>query len=372
LIFIRFSKRLGALSTGDPSQSRWSGKTKPIVGGLSFYIVFLLAGLVQFLVGYPLQSDKAAFLALLTIGTLGFLVGLVDDAYTTKPLLKFIGQLVCGILVVGFGYGIHLFNNWFIDSIITCIWVVGIMNSINMLDNMDGITGSVSLGILISTLMVCAVLAGDWKTSLFFGLTIGMSGAILGFLVLNWYPSKLYMGDTGSQFLGAFLAFYGIMFFWNLPDIHGQLIFTRRILFPIMIFLMPIMDTTFVTVARLRRGQSPFIGGKDHTTHHLSYIGVPQSIIPLITGMVSVVSGVLVLLAITTLRGWDHFYTFILCAYITGMVSVFIYLYEKGSKIYKAKQQARQVAADTNTILPSVPVVVKADHRSNRLVRTTP
>jgi UDP-GlcNAc:undecaprenyl-phosphate GlcNAc-1-phosphate transferase len=106
-------------------------------------------------------------------------------------------------------------------------------------------------------------------------LAIGSLASLISFLYYNWHPSKMYMGDNGSQFLGALLAIIGIQVFWNSPNTTSH-----PTLYPFMLILMafiiPISDTTTVTINRLMRGQSPFVGGRDHTTHHLSYFGLKE------------------------------------------------------------------------------------------------
>ena len=98
------------------------------------------------------------------------------------------------------------------------------------------------------------------------------------------------MGDTGSQFLGVLLAAIGVVFFWNGADQNGELIFSKRVLSAVIVFILPIVDTTTVTINRLMRGQSPFVGGRDHTTHHLSYAGLTDRHVAIVFCAVSAVS----------------------------------------------------------------------------------
>jgi len=252
-ILIRFSHRFVFPKADSAAQERWA-KSKPLVGGQAFFILFLLGLLAGFQLGvFPAAAKQTNLLwALMSAGTLGFLIGLADDAYSTNPLAKFLGQVGCGVLFLVFGVQIHLFGHPVADGLLTLLWVVGIMNSINMLDNMDGITGSVSTGILITATIALAVAAAPAAGFVFLGIV--MIGALLGFLLLNWNPSKLFMGDTGSMFIGVFLAFYGILAFWNYETTGGEHIFSQQLAMVLLAFLVPIWDTSFVTVARLRRG----------------------------------------------------------------------------------------------------------------------
>jgi UDP-GlcNAc:undecaprenyl-phosphate GlcNAc-1-phosphate transferase len=161
---------------------------------------------------------------------------------------------------------------------------------------------------------------------------------MIGFLILNWKPSKLFMGDTGSQFLGALLAFYGIQYYWNQPTGSGEIIFSRNFQLPVLAFLMPIMDTTFVTIARMRRGQSPFVGGKDHITHHLFYFGVHEKMIPVVTLSVTLLSGILNFTILKVIgNSWSHVETFLFGGYIALMFGIFLYIYQTGLKMNKER-----------------------------------
>jgi UDP-GlcNAc:undecaprenyl-phosphate GlcNAc-1-phosphate transferase len=139
-----------------------------------------------------------------------------------------------------------------------------------MLDNMDAITTSVSSTILLGAVLI--LFFNPPFSGVLLILTIGVLASLLSFLYYIWNPSKMYMGDNGSQFLGAFLAIIGIQVFWNSPQMsdHSNL---YPFLLAFMAFIVPISDTSTVTINRLLRKQSPFIGGRDHTTHHLSYFG---------------------------------------------------------------------------------------------------
>lgn len=337
-IFIGFAQKMGTVSVRADGQERWDHSSKPIVGGLSFFFCFLIAGWVaswmnpESFQNYVFTKE---FIALLCASTLGFIVGLADDAYSTKPLYKFGGQFLCGVIFLLAGLEIKLFNIYPLDAVLTLFWVVGIMNSVNMLDNMDGITATISASILACAISLIYLLG--LKETFYLPLFIGVLASLIGFLVLNYHPSKLYMGDTGSQFIGAFLAFVGIKFFWNLPTNDGELIFTRQIIFAVLVFLIPILDTSFVSVARLRRGQSPFVGGRDHTTHHLSYMGISARVIPIIFAGITMLSSVLIHSSFTIKSGWSHYVTLLYASYIVSIFAVFLYLYQKG--LYAKKQK---------------------------------
>jgi len=153
---------------------------------------------------------------------------------------------------------------------------------------------------------------------------IGVLGSLLGFLYYNWNPSKLYMGDTGSQFLGIFLAAMSILFFWN-PHYTSDNIPTKQIISVIVIFILPLADTTTVVINRLSRGQSPFVGGKDHTTHHLSYMGLTDRKVALVIVSLSLLTILLAYFLFTfTSWGWLHISLF--SAFFLAVFSTLFYI----------------------------------------------
>ena len=255
------------------SAERWSSQTKPILGGITFYVAFLFTVLnyVIFFDGSNLL--KSEFFGVFVVLTISFLMGLADDMLNTPPAFKFIFQFLSGIVLIYSGLYIQIFDVQWLNYLLTIFWVVGILNSVNMLDNMDAITTSVSSTILLGAIFILYVTQPF--SGVFLLIAVGALASLLSFLYYNWNPAKMYMGDNGSQFLGALLAIVGIQVFWNgsnMPD-HSSL---YPFLLAFMAFIVPISDTTTVTINRLMRGQSPFIGGRDHTTHHLSYFGFSE------------------------------------------------------------------------------------------------
>ena len=322
-LFIKFSKNLGMRNV-DESSVRWGTKSKPALGGISFFLNFLFAIVFYFMLSEQHSLlENIKFLGLLLAVTTGFLVGLADDAYNTRPALKFFAQVLCGVILCATGTYIELFSSQFLNYFITVFWIVGIMNSINMLDNMDAITTSVSISIIISALIVLSFLNN--YGSIEFIVLVGVLSSLFGFLFYNWNPSKIYMGDTGSQFLGVLLGAVAITCFWNTPfDIvaHSE---TKQILLTLIVFIVPIIDTTIVTVNRLGRGQSPFVGGKDHTTHHLSYAGFSDRQVAVIIASISLLS-CLITIYVLTLTEWGIMHIVALGAYFLAVFGILFYI----------------------------------------------
>jgi UDP-GlcNAc:undecaprenyl-phosphate GlcNAc-1-phosphate transferase len=259
---------------------------------------------------------------------------LADDAYNTRPFLKFAVQFACGITFVASGIIIKVFPWDWLNYVTTVFWVVGMMNSVNMLDNMDGITASVSSVICFAAIMIL-VIAGDFN-NLNLIVLIGVLAGIVGFLYYNWHPSRMYMGDSGSQFLGVFLAATGIGGFWNAPDVWGHAVQAKQIIVALLIFAVPIADTTTVSINRLLRGQSPFVGGKDHTTHHLAYLGFSERQIAMIMVGISLFTAMTSVFIINYIRDWHVWHTWAFGAlFVTIVVSLYSTTYLSKAKVPK-------------------------------------
>lgn len=294
-ILLRFAQTLGIRSK-EEFQARWNNNAKPALGGISFYLIFLFAFIFTLLLP-PSNGFNLQIVGILIAATLAFLMGLADDAFNTQPLLKFLTQVFCAFIIIFSGHSVRIFQNEFINYFITIFWVVGVMNSINMLDNMDGITTIISIVIclFIATLNISLFNTNSYSTT----LNLGVLGALSGFLIYNFHPSKMFMGDTGSQFLGLFLAVMGIDNCWNgpSPELIGGFPLVN-ILLVLLVFLIPLTDTFTVVFNRLRSGRSPFIGGKDHTTHHLFFKGITEKRIAILYFVISSIGSVLAYLLV--------------------------------------------------------------------------
>ena len=253
---------------------RFSSQSKPIYGGILFYTIFLVFSLIYYFTPMFTPEDSSTFIALMIIVSVSFFMGLADDLLNTPPMFKFIVQFVCAFVLIKTGIVIVISPMAWVNNIITVLWIVGIMNSINMLDNMDAITSSISLTILLP----CAtmqIITGE--TNLDTMVMVTVCGALIGFLLYNWAPAKMYMGDNGSQFLGILLAYIGIKYFWNGMQLTGEMNYAfnaKQFIMVALAFIVPLTDTTTVTINRLLKGKSPFVGGRDHTTHYLYYRGL--------------------------------------------------------------------------------------------------
>jgi len=326
-IMLKFETTLG-IRNNDQPVVRWSNVAKPALGGITIYISFLLSSTCFsiFFDDVHVFNDMTT-LGLLTASSIAFLMGLADDAYNTRPYLKFTVQILCGVIVCATGSSIQLFEADLLNYTLTVLWVIGIMNSINMLDNMDGITTTISIFILLACLSNMVI--HDNYHFFDFIAILGVLASLLAFLFHNWYPSKMFMGDTGSQFLGVFLAIMSIRYLWNSTNYSGEVIHSQQISTLLIAFALPIIDTTSVVINRLARKQSPFVGGKDHTTHHLSYLGFSDGRVGFIYLTISAFGLLFVIGSLRFIDKWDWKFTTLYTSFFVLLFVIFFYITQK-------------------------------------------
>ncbi len=248
-----------------PKADRWHKKPTALMGGVSIF----LTTLVIYLLFVPKTQHSWIVLA---GSTFLFFVGLVDDLIVIKPYQKLIGQIIGTTMVVGFGLVLPWTNSDLVNIWITVFWLIGITNAINLLDNMDGLAAGISAIAAISLAVVLGS-SGQISELLFVSAFIG---ALVGFLVFNFNPASIFMGDSGSMFVGFFLA--GSLL---LNDVEKGVGGRSRGVFailavPALILLVPIFDTTFVTILRKLSGRKASQGGRDHTSHRLVALGLSE------------------------------------------------------------------------------------------------
>jgi UDP-GlcNAc:undecaprenyl-phosphate/decaprenyl-phosphate GlcNAc-1-phosphate transferase len=304
-LFLRFSKNLGIRDKKE-TIIRWASTSKPAFGGISFYIGFLIS-FASYSILFPTQEVlmNKKIIGLLSTVTIAFMMGLADDAYNTKPFLKFFVQILCGGIACYTDMYINIFQNMPLNYLVTILWVVGIMNSINLLDNMDSIAAIVSILIFAAAAML-VLLASAAQNNIHFLILLGLIGSLSGFLIFNWNPSKLYMGDAGSQVIGMMLAATGIIYFWNSssPALSGSLFISKKLIIVMIAFLLPLVDTTVVVINRLSAKRSPFIGGRDHTTHHLFFRGITEKKIAVLFAGIGLLSLLIIYYIQTQIITW--------------------------------------------------------------------
>jgi len=254
-----------------PSSSHKSHKQPvPYLGGVAIIVGVISVSYATSLVSnFTIDTFWLASSVLGPALLLG-LIGLWDDLRNLPPLPRFIAQSIAGVFTAGILIATDNVGNptgsAIFDSIITIIWVVGICNSINFFDNLDG--GAAGTVAISSIALAFLALNGDQY--LIAALSTVTAGATLGFLVWNKNPAKIYMGDAGALFLGVLLATLTIRLHPNSDTQIGSY-FT-----PIFLLAIPILDTTVAVLSRLRRHLSPFQGGQDHLSHRLVRAGLSR------------------------------------------------------------------------------------------------
>lgn len=332
-LFSYFSHSFGVRDYQKTEINRWNPHYKPSVGGFVFYIIFLLTMIFAAIFWGINFEERTKVLGLWGAATIAFFMGFADDTFNTQPIVKSVSQLSCALILILTNTQIHLFQNNLFNHFLTIFWVVGIMNSINMLDNMDGIAAGVALYIFGFILIVMAIL-GIPIFSIYFLIFSGISISLVSFLFFNFYPSRIYMGDTGSQFLGILLAFVGIEYVWNFPlnssvVIHPVIF---RSLIIALIYLILLTDTTTVTINRILAGGSPFVGGKDHTTHFLCKRGLSERAVFYVFSAISSVSLFLTYFLITDFSMILFYISVLFCL----LVFLFLYL---NTKLFASKKK---------------------------------
>jgi UDP-GlcNAc:undecaprenyl-phosphate GlcNAc-1-phosphate transferase len=265
----KFAIAVGAMDK--PTLDRKNQKQPiPYLGGIA---IAISVSFLTFAAVIKSNDTQATFpLAAMLLFPAIFLgiVGLVDDLKTLPPLSRLIVQTATAIVIALFLINTNTvaiqFDSTIFDELIIIIWIIGICNSINFFDNLDGgASGSVA----VSSLGIAAIALGEGQ-ELIAALSIVTAGSTLGFLMWNRSPAKIYMGDAGALFLGVVVSVLTIRL--N-PGIAPQ--WNSISLLP-MLLAVPILDTCIAVFSRIKRGISPFTGGKDHLSHRLMRKGLSK------------------------------------------------------------------------------------------------
>jgi UDP-GlcNAc:undecaprenyl-phosphate GlcNAc-1-phosphate transferase len=258
-----------------------------------------------------------------------FVTGLVDDLIHIKPYTKLVLQMIAATTLVFFGLHLPWVDYQWLNMVLTIFWLVGITNAINLLDNMDGLAGGISLiscGFLATTFL----LNGQNSAAILPAL---LGGAVLGFLVFNFNPASIFMGDSGSMFLGFMLAGTAL-----LADSSRFRSLTSVLLTPVLILMIPIFDTSLVTVARKLSGRPISQGGRDHTSHRLVALGVSPRRAVTMMYLFAAVSGGLAL----ALRGLETTVALVVVP-LFALLVLFLGLYLGKVRVYEEGEQPQGI-----------------------------
>jgi UDP-GlcNAc:undecaprenyl-phosphate/decaprenyl-phosphate GlcNAc-1-phosphate transferase len=273
----RLAPRFGLVDK--PAARKIHATPMPLMGGVAIYLAFLLA-----LVALGDRFYVREVVSILLGASLCSFMGLWDDRSGLSALVRLAGQTIAaGILIVS-GVRVQLFPYEAINLALSLLWVLTITNAMNLLDNMDGLSGGVT-AIAAAFFLLLAAMNGQYLVG---ALAAALLGASIGFLLYNVNPASIFMGDSGSLFLGFMLAAVGI-----------KLRFPANVTFvtwmiPVMVLGLPIFDTTLVSLSRLRQGLNPLTTpGKDHISHRLVLLGLSRREAVLVLYLVCAALGVL-------------------------------------------------------------------------------
>jgi UDP-GlcNAc:undecaprenyl-phosphate GlcNAc-1-phosphate transferase len=231
----------------------------PLLGGVATLVAFLAAILVlrwsgRFFITTPVFGFLAG-------GFLIFVMGLIDDRHDLSWFSKLLGQIVAAVLLLASGNTVGPLSLTPLGLVLSLVWVVGLTNAMNFLDNMDGICAGIAT-VASAALGALSLLSGQTETAI---LAFALTGSCLGFLRYNFPPARIFLGDGGSLLLGYSLAALGLM-------ASRPMELSYSLLIPVVALSYPIFDITFVSATRCARGQSLTEGGKDHSSHRLARV----------------------------------------------------------------------------------------------------
>jgi UDP-GlcNAc:undecaprenyl-phosphate GlcNAc-1-phosphate transferase len=331
---LTWTTRRAALARGwveHPRADRWHSRATARFGGFG-----IIGGLVVGALFAPFTFELHA-LALLTLGM--FAVGLLDDLTGLRPQTKLVAQLAAGVLLYISGFRFNAALPWAIDFFVVLFWVVAITNAMNLLDNMDGLAAGI------------AVIAGCFRFLLYYAdgnatgamLSAIFVGAVAGFLVFNFSPASIFMGDCGSFVIGFLLAALNL----TTSQMYAKSL-VAILLFPALVLAIPIFDTAFVSVVRWFSGRRVSQGGADHTSHRLVAVGLSERQAVLVLYALSIASGCVayVLYRVGFSYGW---FGAAMCA--LGLILFGIYL--SSVKVYPEEALSRRLDEAPRFMLPT-------------------
>lgn len=260
-MIIKLAKKSGIVDI--PNYRKVHKVPTPLLGGLAIYFSFLVG--VWFV-----KPSHPAHVSILIGSMIIIIIGILDDRYELSPKVKFFGQILAAAVVIFYGnLFVHFINLPFNGSLqlgwltvpITFLWIVGVTNAINLIDGLDGLSAGVT-GIAMIAMAGMAYFMGDLYV---LPMAVILIGAIIGFLPYNFYPAKIFMGDTGALFLGFMISILSLLGFKNITFI--------TFIVPLLILGVPISDTVFAIIRRLVNRKPISRADKSHLHHRLLELG---------------------------------------------------------------------------------------------------
>ena len=311
------AKNIGAIDV--PKDNRRMHKTPiPRLGGLAIFFGFVTSVLLFGRVEYQMR-------AILLGAVLLVLLGVIDDVKPLSPWVKLIGQICAALIPVLNGVRVYNIANPFVDYAyidfgiwgipLTILWVVAIINAVNFIDGLDGLAVGISSIASFSLLIIAALVSENYIAI----VMAALAGACVGFMPFNLNPAKIFMGDTGSMFLGYILA---------VMSVQGMFKFYAVVTFavPFLVLGLPIIDTCFAVIRRLMKGQHPFKADRGHVHHRLIDMGFDQKQTVAILYAISAILGLSAV--VLTTSGEARIFILVLAVIIAVFFGLSVYAYD--------------------------------------------
>jgi UDP-GlcNAc:undecaprenyl-phosphate GlcNAc-1-phosphate transferase len=317
--------RLVALRFGfiaRPREDRWNQRPVALFGGVGIAIAFFgCAAAFGVVSALPVLMGCAAIM---------FAFGLADDVLSLKPATKLIVQIALASALVYAGYRLNWVQSTTLDIVLTLVWVVGLTNAFNLLDNMDGLCAGIA--IIAGVALLIDLLPGAAGTQIFAEATYLaiLLGATGGFLVYNRHPAAIFMGDSGALLLGFSFAAITVSIGRQAP---GRSDILSIVAAPVLVLLIPIFDTTLVTLSRWRSGRRASQGGLDHSSHRLVAIGLSERRAVMLLWLLAAIGGVLGVVFSYFGQRWTSWSVLAAILFLLGMVVFAVYL--AGIRVYE-------------------------------------
>ncbi|NPV90439.1 MAG: undecaprenyl/decaprenyl-phosphate alpha-N-acetylglucosaminyl 1-phosphate transferase [Firmicutes bacterium] len=262
-IIIKLAPGMGAVDQPGPRKMHTS--PMPTIGGVAIYLGFMISMIING------QTHPEA-IAILLGGSVILVIGLIDDIYDISPYLKLAGQILAALIVVYFGIRVEFITSFLSGEAVslgiltvpvTVLWIIAVINSINLIDGLDGLAAGVST-IAAVTIAIIALREGQTMVAMW---AFVLAGSTTGFLRYNFNPARIFMGDSGSMFLGYNLAVFALMG-------HTKSTTILSLIIPLIILGLPLLDTSFAIIRRAIGGKHIFQADRDHLHHRLLASGM--------------------------------------------------------------------------------------------------
>jgi UDP-GlcNAc:undecaprenyl-phosphate GlcNAc-1-phosphate transferase len=304
-----------------PKEDRWHRKETAMLGGVAIFISTAATWTAAAWI-FDWRQFALPHLVMVVCGAAMFLLGLADDIMGMDPQHKLAGQIIISAVVLFFGYSLGWSSYHTADLFLSLLWLVGITNAFNLLDNMDGLSAGVAAVAAVFLGFHLFYYAGEDAAPLFL-LCVVYLGALLGFLVFNFNPASIFMGDAGSLFIGFMLACQTMAGTRVLGQAGDSVHLLSVVAIPVLILFIPILDTGFVSLMRRLFGRPISKGGRDHSSHRMVAIGFSEKKAVLVMYLFAALSG-LVTIAIRGLSTWTSLA--LTAFYLLGVLFFWIYL----------------------------------------------